>query len=383
MNPLAKRKKIIILYRYIPQYRIRFYELLRCRLAENNIDLLVIYGQPGSKDALKKDAVKYSDGIFKRSIILSIGRYELYWQPVLPLLKDADLIIIEQASKLLINYILIFLQILRIKKVAFWGHGENFQHKTANIFGERVKRLISTHVHWWFAYNNMSIQVLVKLGYSINRITNIQNSTDTRQIHEALMCLNKDDIDRLRRCLRIHGRHVGLYVGGMYKEKYLNFLLKACMIIHQQIPDFEMIFIGAGPDDHIVRKSQIKFEWIHYVGPKFNLDRVPYFAISQVFLMPGLVGLAILDCFALEVPLVTTQHSEHSPEINYLKNGFNGIMVNAEEDPNIYAQAIISLLNNEGSRKKLIQGCRNSYQQYSIEDMVHRFTAGIKQALQE
>jgi hypothetical protein len=49
--------------------------LLKDRLTQNDIDLLVIYGQPGQKDARKKDAVDFAGGVYKRNVIFSIGYY--------------------------------------------------------------------------------------------------------------------------------------------------------------------------------------------------------------------------------------------------------------------------------------------------------------------
>jgi hypothetical protein len=46
---------------------------------------------------------------------------------------------------------------------------------------------------------------------------------------------------------------------------------------------------------------------------------VPYFILSKLVLMPGLVGLAVLDASALEVPLVTTAVPYHTPELTTLK----------------------------------------------------------------
>lgn len=375
-------KKVVVIQRYIPQYRIRFFELLKSSLANRNINLLVIYGQPGLKDELKKDAVDFAHGVYKRNMIISIGKYEIYWQPVLQLIKNADLVIVEQASKLLINYILILQNILKLRKVAFWGHGKNFQSESANLFGELIKKILSGKVHWWFAYNTLSARTVENLGFPKERITVVQNSIDIHPLIEAFNHLDPAIVENVRQNLGIQGKHTGLYVGGMYTEKRLDFLLDACQLIRQRVPDFEMIFIGSGLEVYKVQEASRKYSWIHYVGPKFGIERVPYFALSQVFLMPGLVGLAILDCFAMEVPLITTRHSNHSPEIEYLINGMNGIMVDDSDDPEAYASEVISVLIDEQKRQSLVEGCRKSRINYGIEAMVDRFVNGIVKALE-
>ncbi len=189
------------------------------------------------------------------------------------------------------------------------------------------------------------------------------------------------DIDQWRKELNISGNHVGLFVGGMYPEKKLPLLIKSLLIIRQAVPDFEMIFIGSGVEAEFIAGNAAKYPWIHYLGPKFDREKVKFFALSHLFLMPGLVGLAILDSFALGVPLVTTNIAEHSSEIDYLKDGLNGVMVTAEDDPDAYAQAVIDLFLDEAKRQKLVQGCVESSHQYTLEEMVERYAQGIKLAL--
>jgi L-malate glycosyltransferase len=167
----------------------------------------------------------------------------------------------------------------------------------------------------------------------------------------------------------------------MYGEKRLDFLLAACQLIREQVPDFEMIFIGSGTQASLVQEKAEATSWIHYLGPKFDHEKIPYFAAAKVFLMPGLVGLAVLDCFALEVPLVTTQIPEHSPEIEYLQPGFNGLIVEEADDPRAFAEAVAGLMKDEAWRQELVRGCRISKERYTMEEMVERFSEGVKQAL--
>lgn len=381
METAVKRPKVAIIWSYIPQYRSRFYEVLKDKLDQMGIELILIYGQPSPKDALKKDAVDLHWGRKIQNVYFALGRWVFCWQPVLALVRDADLVIVEMANKMLVNYFLLLQNSLGIKKVAFWGHGRNFQAENMDRFSEWIKRILSTKVHWWFAYNDTSARIVESLGFPDARITVVQNAIDTSKLINELGKLKYEDLEQLRRDVGINGRHIGLYVGGMYPEKRINFLLDSLLYIWEQIPDFEMIFIGSGIDAILIEDMARKHPWLHYVGPKFNNEKVPYFAVSHLFLMPGLVGLAIIDCLALGLPLITMKNSLHSPEIEYLHNGQNGVMVDAQGDPRIYAQAVIDLLNDESKRLKLVEGCKTSASKYTIENMAGNFANGIQLAL--
>jgi glycosyltransferase involved in cell wall biosynthesis len=106
---------------------------------------------------------------------------------------------------------------------------------------------------------------------------------------------------------------------------------------------------------------------------------VPYYKLADVFLMPGLVGLGILDAFAFEKPFVTTTYPYHSPEIEYLDNWNNGVMTGNSLDE--YVAGVVKVLTDEGVRRRIQAGCRSAVQKYTIEQMVTNYADGIHAAL--
>jgi glycosyltransferase involved in cell wall biosynthesis len=90
--------------------------------------------------------------------------------------------------------------------------------------------------------------------------------------------------------------------------------------------------------------------------------------------MPRLVGLGILDSFAMETPIVATSNPFHGAEFDYLENGINGIIT--ADNINDYSATIIDILKND-KHLKLIPGCRSSAEKYTVENMVENFKNGI------
>jgi len=378
---MPKRYKVAIVQRVLLHYRKRFFEILKEKLIQFDIELIFIYGTPTSDEAEKGDAaeIRWAHKIENHSI--RVGRYSLYWQPCLQLLRGADIVIVEQASRFLLNYVLFFKQVMGLNKLCFFGHGKNFQEHNASKMGEWIKNIMSRNVHWWFAYNDLSTAIVRSLGYPAGRITSVQNAIDTHFLIEAQQRISTSKLEQIKQALGISGNNVCLYTGGMYREKRLGFLIEACIKIKSQIPDFEMIFIGAGSESARVKIASEQYRWIHYVGPKFHEDKVPYFMIAKYLLMPGGVGLAILDAFAMETPLVTTDHPGHGPEIDYLIDGVNGVIVGNSTEPMIYAHRVSSLLNDQDSRERLVTGCRAAQEKYTLDEMVERFATGVINAL--
>jgi glycosyltransferase involved in cell wall biosynthesis len=368
--------KVIIIQRTLKFYRLPFYNFLKSKLEKAGITLVLIYG--------KDDTIKFNDaevkwGVLIRNYKINVLGSNLYFQPVLKYIHDADLIIVEQASKLLINYYLWLLNLIGCKKLAFWGHGISLQSHNSSSFSEFVKIFMTRKVFWFYAYNNLSKRILEDIGYPTKRITTVNNTIDVENILEEKKKWNEKDLIQLKEQLGIQSNNTCIFIGGMYKDKRLEFLIKSIIFIKKSIPDFEFIFIGDGPDKDLIIKASYNNRWIHYVGPKNEIEKVPYFLISKFLLNPGLVGLSIIDSFIFEVPLITTDCKLHSPEIDYLENGINGLMI--ENNITRYSSTVVDLLLNNDKRLILVEGCKQYAKKYTMTNMVDNFYDGIVHAL--
>src|SRR5690606_30926991 len=125
-----------------------------------------------------------------------------------------------------------------------WGHGRNFQN--ASPIAERAKQLMSRRVHWWFCYNDLSAEVVAGLGYPPTRITVVNNAIDTRRMQAWRAATTDAELAGLRGELGLRGSHVAAFVGGLYDEKRLPYLIEACDRIRARVDDFEMLVLGGG-----------------------------------------------------------------------------------------------------------------------------------------
>jgi len=104
-----KEFRVLIIYRFLPHYRVDFYNNLKNKLAIDNINLDLIYGKKKNEDRLKMDEVDLAWARYIPNKIIKLGTKQFYWQSCLSELRKYDLIIVEQANKLLINYLLMLL----------------------------------------------------------------------------------------------------------------------------------------------------------------------------------------------------------------------------------------------------------------------------------
>jgi acetyltransferase-like isoleucine patch superfamily enzyme len=376
-NPASgpRRPRVLVVQEHLPAFRTGFYKSLRERLAGAGFELDLVFA-PNQRNTFQKGRLDWAIPV----PIRWIG--PLGWQPVLKLARRADLVVVQQENKYAVNPVLQLFALCGGTPVAYWGHGINFQAAGRGGLAARLKKFLANRVHWWFAYNNLSATKVAGYGFPPERITAVMNAIDTRAIRKTLDELPAGCIDEVRRELALGAGPVAVYTGGLYPLKRIEFLLQACLSIRRVVPGFEMIFIGSGPDSGKVSAAAADHPWIHFVGPKDDREKVPYWAVSQLLLMPGGVGLVVLDSFALGVPMVTTAEAGHGPEIDYLENGVNGLIVRAGDDPEAYATAVAAILRDPERLAGLRTRAREAGDRYSIEDMAERFTAGVVKALE-
>ncbi len=377
----ARRPVVSFVFTYLVKYRKAFYNRLREELNRRGVDINLIYGQPGRETSSRQHALDLTWGTPIRNTVIPIGSRELFWQPALPLLRGSDLVVVDVASKLLLNYVLILDQVLGRRRVAFLGHGFNARQQPGTLLGEWVKGVISRRPHWWFAYNDLSVDAVVRLGYPRDRITSVQNAIDTRTIVAAREAVTPERLQQVRQELGLRGENVGLFLGGMYSDKLLPFIIQACDRIRQAVPDFEMLFMGAGPDEGLVREAAATRPWMRYLEPRFDGDKVPYCLPAKVLLLPGAVGLTVLDSFGLQIPLVTLADRYHGPEITYLEGETNGVLLPTAARPEEYAREVVGLLRDDARLARLRDGCARAARRYTVEEMAQRFAQGVTLAL--
>lgn len=373
-------KKVLIIQQVMKQYREPLFQQLHQVLADKNIELVVAYSAASGDQKEKGDNIDLEAAVGGVEVpILSLFGGRLVFQQCLKQIFEADLIIVEQANRHLLNYFLMLLSFFKLKKFGFWGHGYNLQSDSGSWKEKIKKRLINTP-DWWFAYTQMTTQYVQKCGVEKEKITNLNNSIDVAGFSKQLEAVTDKKIVDIKKKLQIPiNAKVGLYCGAMYEEKKIALLLDALKEIKAKNEHFFFIFCGKGVDEKLVQDFCHEYSWCYYAGAVFGEQKAAFFKLADIVLNPGLVGLGILDCFAAGVPMVTTDYPKHSPEISYLDNGKNGLMV--KEDHQYYAQAILDLLSDNDALEKLSQGALVSSKKFSIQNMANNFADGIEQVL--
>mgnify|MGYP000495228091 CR=1 FL=1 len=368
-------QSVCIVQRRLTHYRVPLFEALRGLLAERNIRLELLVGRGTPAEEKKQDAGELPWAKPIPTHYLAGGR--LCWQPVQRHLGGADLVIVTQENKLIQNHLLLLAP--RRFKLAFWGHGANLQSDNPHGFKERFKRWTTNRVDWWFAYTQMSADLVTAAGFPGSRITLLNNAVDTSEMRRQRQSVTPEETQVLRESLGFGAGPVGVFVGSLYADKRLDFLFAAAETIRREIPEFNLLIVGEGPERDKVQAWCAAHPWARWVGARFGREKMAYVSVAQLMLNPGLVGLGILDAFVCGAPMLTTDCGIHSPEIAYLENGINGVMT--ADELSAYVEASVHLLRDAQALDALRAGCVASAQEYTVENMARRFADGVASCL--
>lgn len=371
-------RRVLILEAQLKQYRATLIRDLAARLRRDDIDLKVAYSEPNHRERSKADSLELPGDLGLKLPGWWLLGDRVFVQSAWRQIRNADLVIMEQGNKHVFNYVLLAMSALRRKRVGYWGHGYNHQARAPGA-SEWMKKKLLTRVDWWFAYTEGVARYLTAQGVASRNITVLQNTIDTRELVDALDRVDEGAV-RGRLGLAATAR-VGLFCGSLYREKMLDFLIEAAAKIRERQPKFELVVVGDGPERETLRAAAARHPFVHYVGPAFGAERADFFAISDVFLMPGLVGLAIVDSFAAGLPVFTTNVPIHSPEIEYLVPGDNGAMT--VHEPAAYATEVCRVLDDAGERGRMSRAARATAARLTMAHMVEAFATGITRCLED
>lgn len=367
-------RRLLLIQRRLTHYRVSFFNALHGELASRGVELLLACGSGTPEEEHKKDkgSIEWAHTLPTR--YLAGGR--LCLQPFGHLAHGADMLVVTAENKLINNLPYQFGH--PSLRVALWGHGANLQGDP-NSWREKFKARVARRADWWFGYTEMSRPLIARNGFPDERITILNNSVDTSEMQSHLDALPADDRSAWRQANGVGSGPVGIFLGSLYAEKRIDFLLQAAQAMRKEVPAFELVLVGAGPQREMVQAFCAAHPWAHYLGTRSGLEKVRALAACDVMLNPGLVGLGILDSLVCGLPMTTTDCGLHSPEIAYLHPGQNGVMT--ANDLASYTAASVALLRDPEERQRLARACQESGRQYSVTNMARNFADGVQGCL--
>lgn len=295
------------------------------------------------------------------------GLFNLQWfRTCLRLLRKEQVALIHahEFSAILCGWIVATL--LGIPFVAT-VHGKNY-------FWEKLRRriayrLISRHCTMVAVSQDLKRFICGKVGIAEKRVEVIYNGVARAET------ITEEETQRCKAELGISGCYPVLgVVGSLYPVKGHKFLLEAMPAILQRWPKAQLLVIGRGELDVVLKEQveQLAIEaHIHFLGMRQDVPRL--LSVLDVFVLPSLsegLSLALLEAMASGKPVVATQVGGN-PEL--IDHGRTGFLVQPQ-DPRDLEANLLKLLSDPGTMQQFgRQAVERIRQYFSMKQMVDRY----------
>lgn len=377
----AKRPVVAFAMEWVPQYRAEFYDRLRVELDQRGVEMRLIHGDPPASRKKRNDSKVLDWATYVPNRLFTVKGLEITAQPVAKHLRGADLVVLQQETGLVLNYLMMALSRVGGPKVALWGHGHNFNPLEASGLAERVKARVTKWADWAFAYTSMSSEVFRSIGMDPNHITVVQNSLDIEPLLNPDPAAEpSDDVAELVASLTDQGSRVAWVVSALDRWKRVPFLIEVLDRCAERIDGFAFIALGAGDQAHLLVEAAETRSWLHPLGARFGPDKAAVASLASATIHPGLAGLHVIETFATGAPMVTADINYHSHEISYLDDT-NSVMLAADASADDFAAAVERLFADEAELARLRVGCADASAIFTLDAMVGNFASGIVDAL--
>ncbi len=361
---------LVVFERVLTHYRLKFYNYIVEKRGE---EIIFLTGKIVNKDGFH---TQKKEALFKVVEIprINILGFEFYRWP-LSLLKKGNVIICVLSFVSISNLIYLFIARLRRAKFFWWGHTKNFS-KSSKL--ERLKDSIKLGMikssDGFLAYTEKEEEYLrKKKGFQKTKIIALNNTLNSDYIAIVQRSVTAKSINKIREELNLKGNIVVGLIGRLHVLRNAELAIRAVLKISESRPNVRLLLIGDGPEYNRLVNIYFSKPQIIFVGA-IEEERLlaPYMRNVDFFVNPGLVGLNLVHTMFYGKTTIVLDKSIHSPEIDYLLHGENGIIV--DDNFNSFVSAIERLVDDAPLRVRLGKNAYNyAMDKLSIDNMVNNF----------
>ena len=371
--------KTLIFQRVLPYYRLPLFRLLQKKLGT-----IVCFSRENPAISLRSVAPEKVD--FPHEYLARTyfsGSETLMVQNILaPLLKHRPSVVISEAALAYLSlWLLILLRPFFGFRLVLWGHGIR-NEQILKPFADAKGALTL----WLFRRAD------ALLFYSEDRKSLVEkflpggppcfvapNSIDLEPYEILLARLEKEGREKVKKRLGFAEEKTHfIWIGRLLADKRPDLLFAAFQKL-----DFpcHLHVVGVGPE--LEKMKALKIPNVTFYGEVFDETITGELLFcSDLFVMPGYLGLSVLHAFVMGMPVLSCKTTEtgpfHSPEICYLVEGKNGLLVDSSAEA--LALAISGLHKNPQKWKELKESARDTGRKSGLESMVKGFAAAIAAA---
>jgi len=275
---------------------------------------------------------------------------------------------------------------LLLKQSKIWTEEEGLKQTTILY---RINLFFVTIVKWYIYkivdvnlnYVNEAYDLLSTYGVPQEKIFVTFNSPDTDVLLEAY-----EEAKRQGPLLPLNKYRI-ITVGRLVRWKRVDLLIRAFEILTKSYEEIELVIIGTGPEEKKLKElaKNVHMErYIKFEGSVYDPVRLgQYFLSSQIFVQPGMGGLAINEAMCFGKPIICSICD--GTEKDLVREGLNGIYFKeggavdlANKIENLYGNPqlvkqmglnSVSIIKDEINIHTVVGRYKNAF--YSIRNVIH------------
>jgi glycosyltransferase involved in cell wall biosynthesis len=351
---------VLVLQEQVPPYRVPFFRLLADELGSHDLDLRVVSSSvlPGV------DELGFRHQRVHRSRVVPSVLGTIYRErpAVLVLPHTARFAPIAAATRPLES---------RVRKQLLWGMGTARRYgvgpaRDSRPAAEAVRSLMLSTCDHYLSYTEISTTNLLNRGYDAAKVTTLNNAVEALATPEQAMAAQRVPFQTL-------------FVASLVEDKEPLAAVAIVDRLRLLAPGTTLRIVGDGPLRSQCERAANGQEWVHYHGFQRGQGLRELALASDIAIIPGRVGLAVLEMASAGLPMATSAVSLHGAEIAYLKHRINGLFLN--EDINAAAKELEALLTDRPVLESMRNEALSTASKYTVRNMAVNFADGVMTSL--
>lgn len=370
---------ILIFQPIVPSYRVPIFREMHKRF-----DAILCHSQKNQHSKIRCAAEKIN---FPNEVLRNLDHFGTN-QKVLKVLKKHKprIVLVGISVTNLTFYKLLFFRMFFRYKIIGWGHIlKNSEQQSPAFTGFRGKLIkfalgkSNAVVFYSGERQNKTIKLMPGLTNKCFVAWNTLDLSENLSLFQKYKLLGKTKIkEQLGK--KFNSRYNLLFVGRLLPDKGLDLILNVVELLSDKI-DVSAHIIGEGPELKNISRHKLFNDRIFQHGAIYEEERLSkYFCASDLFIMPGYLGLSVVHAFSYGLPVISCKTNKngpfHSPEVEYLNHGENGMLL--ENNPDLFANSVSELLSDSNKLKSMSDSAQNTaYTMCTLERMMHGFSNAI------
>jgi glycosyltransferase involved in cell wall biosynthesis len=176
------------------------------------------------------------------------------------------------------------------------------------------------------------------------------------------------------------GRATLLFVGRLQRRKRLDNLLRACAALDTPLQP-RLVIVGDGPARAELEVfGQEVYPQAEFTGALYGEALQGYFAVADLFVLPGSGGLAVQQAMSYALPVIVAEADGTQADLVRDENGW---LIPPDDLPALIAALRAALTDTTRLRRMGVASYRIVAEEVNIEKMVEAFLGALEEVTQE